>query len=122
MTASIGIVIGLGFYFPAFLATLLTIITLSAFRWIESRLPAQVYANFSVRFMRSKPFLDEIALRHVISKQGITAYEASYKLEEKGSIIEYEMTIRSTDRAKFRKLAQCLTDMDEVYEFRIIPT
>jgi putative Mg2+ transporter-C (MgtC) family protein len=122
ITSSIGIVIGLGFYYPAFLATLLTIIALSAFRWIEGQLPVQVYANFSVRFLRNKPFLDEKSLRQLITEQGIKAYEASYKLEDKGSVIEYEMTIRSTDRTNFRKLAQNLTDMEEVYEFRIIPT
>jgi len=33
MTASIGIVIGLGFYFPAILATTITFVTLSVFRW-----------------------------------------------------------------------------------------
>lgn len=122
ITSSIGIVIGLGFYYPAFLATLLTVIALSAFRWIEGKLPVQVYANFSVRFMRNKPYLSEKSLRQLITDQGIKAYDASYKLEDKGTVIEYEMTIRSTDRTKFRKLAQSLTDMEDVYEFRIIPT
>ncbi|MCK4586413.1 MAG: MgtC/SapB family protein, partial [Gammaproteobacteria bacterium] len=33
MTASIGIVIGMGLFFPAFLATIITVLTLSVFRW-----------------------------------------------------------------------------------------
>lgn len=122
MTASIGIVIGLGFYFPAFLATLITIIILSFFRWIESRLPVQVYAKISIRFLRSKPHLDEDALRQIMSQCHIKAFEPSYKLEQEGRVIEYEMTILSHDRTNFRKLAESLTNIDEVYEFKIIPT
>lgn len=45
MTASIGIVIGMGLYFPALLATGMTIVTLSLFRWVENRLPSQIYAR-----------------------------------------------------------------------------
>src|SRR5690606_34545116 len=37
ITAAIGILIGIGFYFPAIVGTALAIGTLSVFRWIESR-------------------------------------------------------------------------------------
>src|SRR5881275_3449968 len=43
ITAAIGILTGIGFYFPALLATALTLGTLSLFRWIEARIPAQFY-------------------------------------------------------------------------------
>lgn len=122
MTASIGIVMGLGFYFPAFLATLITITVLSFFRWIESRLPVQVYAKISVRFLRSKQHPDEDELMKIMSQCHIQAFEPSYKLEEAGRVIEYEMTILSKGRTNFRKLAESLTNMEEVYEFKIIPT
>ena len=36
ITAAIGILMGIGFYMPAILATALTIATLSIFRWIEA--------------------------------------------------------------------------------------
>ena len=52
ITAAIGILIGIGFYVPAILATLLTLITLSIFRWVETILPSQSYAYFNVRFDR----------------------------------------------------------------------
>jgi putative Mg2+ transporter-C (MgtC) family protein len=44
MTAAIGILMGVGFYFPAVLATVLMLGILSAFRWIEARLPSESYA------------------------------------------------------------------------------
>ena len=52
ITAAIGILIGIGFYLPAVIATLLTLGTLSVFRWIESRMPTEIYAQFLVRFAR----------------------------------------------------------------------
>ena len=121
MTASVGIVIGMGLYFPAFLATGMTVVTLSFFRWIESRLPVQIYAKFTVRFIRSKHSLDEDALRRLISSHNIRSFEASYKLDNEGKNFEYEMTIRSKNQNNYRQLAQSLMDMEDVHEFRIVP-
>jgi putative Mg2+ transporter-C (MgtC) family protein len=44
LTAAIGILFGIGFYFPAVLATMFALGILAAFRWFEVRMPAQVYA------------------------------------------------------------------------------
>lgn len=41
ITASVGILYGVGFYFPAVLATIATLGTLSIFRWVEAKLPSQ---------------------------------------------------------------------------------
>lgn len=122
MTASIGIVIGLGLYYPAFLAVLLTIIILSLFRWVESHLPAQIYAKFTVRFIRIRHSLDEDALRALIASHNIRAFASSYRLDNEGKHIEYEMTIRSRNQADFRGLAQSLMEMEDVYEFQIVPS
>src|SRR4030088_2191819 len=43
ITAAIGIMAGVGFYFPVIIATALTLGTLSMFRWIEARMPALFY-------------------------------------------------------------------------------
>src|ERR687891_938543 len=43
ITAAIGILLGAGFYFPVIVATVLTLGTLSLFRWIEAKIPNQFY-------------------------------------------------------------------------------
>src|SRR5438128_12573887 len=43
ITAAIGILAGVGFYFPVVVVTVLTIGTLSMFRWIEARMPQLAY-------------------------------------------------------------------------------
>jgi len=55
ITAAIGILTGIGFYFPAAVGTVLTLGTLSMFRWIEARMPAQFYAHHSVKFLKAHP-------------------------------------------------------------------
>lgn len=122
MTAAIGIVIGLGFYEPALYATLITVITLSMFRWIESMIPSMKYAQLSVRFLRSNQYADEDTLRTLISEHNIKSFEASYQLYDQGSSFQYQMTLRTTDMKNFRRLAQSLMDMGDVHEFRITPS
>ena len=50
ITAAIGILAGIGFYFPVIVATVLTLGTLSVFRWIEAKMPVQFYARLEVKF------------------------------------------------------------------------
>ena len=121
MTASIGIVIGMGLYFPAMLATILTVLTLSVFRWFESVIPVHRYAKFSVRFTRGENQPDESSLRSLISEHNIKAFESSYRLDDEGKSFEYEMTIRTREQLNFRNLTQSLMEMDDVNEFKITP-
>src|SRR5437763_3735631 len=44
VTASIGILVGIGFWFAALVGTLATLAVLAVFRWIEQMLPAEFYA------------------------------------------------------------------------------
>jgi putative Mg2+ transporter-C (MgtC) family protein len=53
ITSAIGILIGIGFYYPAIVATFLTVGTLSLFRLIEARIPAHHYAQHYLSFDRN---------------------------------------------------------------------
>ena len=71
ITAAIGILIGIGFYFPALIATILTLGTLSVFRWIENQIPAQFYAQFVIRFARNEA-MPEAEMRRMLEDYGFT--------------------------------------------------
>lgn len=121
MTAAIGIVIGVGFYEAAFISTLITVVVLSIFRWVESKIPSMKYAELSVRFLRSNQYADEDLLRGLIQDHKIKSFEAGYQLSDHGNAFTYKMTMRTSNLKNFRKLAQSLMDMDDVHEFRITP-
>ena len=122
MTAAIGIVIGLGLYEAAFIATAITVITLSLFRWVEGKIPSMKYAHLQIRFLRSKQHADEAFLRSVISEHKIKSYEAGYKLYDEGRIFQYEMTLQTKDSKNFNGLTQSLLDLEDVHEFKITPS
>ncbi len=121
ITAAIGILAGIGFYFPLFVGTVLTICALSLFRWIESKLPVFYYAYHYVSFTREQaPTEDEV--RRVIAEQGFDVSNMSYRLDNHGRIFEYRMTIRSRRRDSARRLAETWSRNASVLEFRITPT
>lgn len=122
ITAAIGIVIGMGFYLPALITTLITLITLSMFRWVESKIPSMKYAQLSVRFLRSNQYADEDSLRRLIAEHDIKSFEAGYQLGNEGRGFQYKMTLRTNDMKNFRRLAQSLMDMEDVHEFQITPS
>ena len=119
-TAAIGILAGIGFYFPLVIATILTIGVLSAFRWIESMMPAQAYYHFAVHFERGSP-VTERTLRELVERHGFSIANLSYRLDREEQTRRYTMVIRSADRSGAGRLAQTLESTETVVDFRIAP-
>jgi putative Mg2+ transporter-C (MgtC) family protein len=121
ITAAIGILVGIGFYFPALFATALTLGTLSVFRWIESRIPAQFYAHFVVRFARYD-MMPEPEMRRLLTEHGFTIANLNYRLDVDSNFFEYRMVIHTNRANNASKLTSALNKLDSVKEFRISPT
>jgi len=121
ITAAIGIMIGVGFYFPAGIATALTLSVLSVFRWIERRMPIEFYANLTVAFLRHEA-LPEAELQAMVERQGFVIANMNYSVTDGGKIFEYQMVIHSPDRGNTRLLSQALNSVATVTAFRIAPT
>src|SRR5437660_6953062 len=62
ITAAIGVLVGIGFWFAAIVAAAATLIVLAVFRVIEARLPSEFYAHHMIRFAREE-VLPEDAIR-----------------------------------------------------------
>jgi len=121
ITAGIGIMIGVGFYFPAGIATAMTLIVLSVFRWIERSMPIEFYANLVVDFIRSSN-LPESDLRALVERHGFVIANMNYGVTGDGKTCEYKMVIHSPDRNKTRELAEALNALPTVMAFHISPT
>ena len=121
ITAAIGILTGVGFYFAALVGTVLAIGTLSTFRWIEARLPTETYAIFMVRFARAEA-MAEPALRDLVRAHGFSLHNLSYRLHGDADQLEYRMVLRTMDAGNARSLAEKLKSDPAVLDFRIAPT
>lgn len=120
ITAAIGILVGIGFYFPAIVATALTIGTLSIFRIIEDKMPSQSYIHHQISFDRNHPIPEEDLLR-ILNDQGFTVSNVSYRVTEE-NLFEYHMILRTQRLANVSHLADKWRRLEQVRDFRIFPT
>ncbi|MEI6612619.1 MgtC/SapB family protein [Polynucleobacter sp.] len=121
ITAAIGILFGIGFYFPAIIATVLALITLSLFRWIEAKIPSHHYVNNTITYSRDKT-PSQIVVKELLSKHGFKVEGISYQLIGDGSLFQYKMTIRTNDSSNLIRLSECLIGLVDVKHFEILPT
>lgn len=120
ITASIGVLLGIGFYFPAALATLLTLFTLVLLHYVERWVPTNTYAQLVVRFNRQKA-VPEAELRQILKEHGFDIANLSYRLDE-GDAFEYRMMLRTMKVKNLPVLARTLGTIKTVEQFRLSPT
>ena len=120
ITSAIGILIGIGFYFPALLGAAMVLAVLGVFRWIESQVPSEYYAHHTLLFDRKK-VMQESEVRAMIARFGFSVTNLSSRLSDGGKNFEYRMTIRSRDHGAPDRLSQHLRRQANVREFRITP-
>ncbi|HEX9674138.1 MAG TPA: MgtC/SapB family protein [Burkholderiales bacterium] len=120
ITAAIGILAGIGFYFPLAITTVLTLLTLSFFRWIESKLPGDYYGHLEVRFSRGDA-MPEDEFRRFLREQGFSIANLSYRYSANAAFIEYRMVVRTSRGDDVKRLAESLETMKSVVEFRMFP-
>jgi putative Mg2+ transporter-C (MgtC) family protein len=121
VTAAIGILVGIGFWFAAVVGALAALMVLALFRLIEARLPSEFYAHHMLRFDRDK-VMGESEVHKMIGDHGFSIANLSSRLSERGQQFEYRMTIKSRDRRNAERLAKHLRGLPEIVEFRITPT
>jgi putative Mg2+ transporter-C (MgtC) family protein len=120
ITASIGILVGIGLYYPAVLATILTLGVLSLFRLVESRVPSQSYALHYLNFDRDDVMPEE-DVKELLTVHGFEIANVGYRVTE-NDMFEYRMVVRTTDPANSSRLAAVLCKRKSVRGFRISRT
>ncbi|RYY79515.1 MAG: MgtC/SapB family protein [Moraxellaceae bacterium] len=120
ITAAIGVLMGIGFFFPAIVATILTVGILSVFRRIESMMPSQIFAHHWIRFARHQ-VLDETELRAMLKSYGFSVNAMSYHADQDNSF-RYQMTVSTLKAENLNLLSHALLKMEHVEGFGLSPT
>ncbi|GEM_PF-3289689 len=66
--------------------------------------------------------MPEADLRRLLTDQGFTVANMSYRVTDDGKVFEYRMIIRTTNPSDTARLAAALRELKSVREFRISPT
>ncbi len=121
MTSAIGVLAGIGFYFPMFIAVVITVGVLSTFRWLERRMPAQTFYHFDVHLVRDAT-IDEKELRELVEKAGFSIANFSYLFDRKDYEKRHSMTLRTLNNTGAEQLSSFLEGHASIVKFRIVPT
>lgn len=121
MTASIGVVIGMGLYFAAIAATFFSLCVLVIFRRLEKFITSFSYSRLKVRFARHE-YMQVDELQEFINSHDIKCTRISYKLTNEGKLFQYQMTISTNNSNNYRDLSNSFSKLEKVIEFSIIPT
>ena len=87
VTAAIGILVGIGFWFAAIVGAVSVLLVLALFRLIEEWLPSEFYAHHMLRFERDR-VMGEAEVQKMIRGYGFTIANLSSRLTEGGQHIE----------------------------------
>src|SRR5262245_58434452 len=121
ITAAIGIVVGIGFYFVAVLGAAAALAVLGLFLALERKMPAELYMYHQVCFSGDAvPSEDE--LRKLIGSHGLAITHLTHSMRNHGKQFEYRMTLHSRDPKNAEALSRHLRTLPGVIEFRISPT
>lgn len=120
ITAALGILFGIGFFYPAVVVTLGTLLTLSIFRWVEGLLPSEYFADHTLSYP-IESVDDESQVREMIALHGCSIKSMSYRLAERGTIYRYHMVLQTHDKQNLAKLAAHLRESNTLLEFRLAP-
>lgn len=121
ITAAIGILFGVGFFYPAIIATIATLGTLAIFRKIEAAIPSNAFALLVLRFHQDNT-IPEVEARELLKSSGFSIANLSYRLNRAEGFFEYKMTIRTAKKHGLQKLAEQLRTRADLLEFRISPS
>lgn len=120
VTAAIGILAGIGFYFPLIVTTVLTVATLSIFRWLEAQMPQQTYAELDVS-CSADGVIAEAELRRLIAERGFAIVNLKYHYNAESRSSEYTAVIWTKRPENVGRLAESLRAEPAVRGFSLAP-
>jgi putative Mg2+ transporter-C (MgtC) family protein len=120
ITSAIGTLFGVGLYGLAMLGTVLTVVTLSAARWLDRALPQKNFTEIAVRSRRETP-LDEAELRALLAEYDLTGMRLNHCLHDGGAVFELAGAFSGKGALRLNEVACRLRGDARILEFDILP-
>lgn len=120
VTATIGIMIGLGFVFPAVTTTILTLLALTILRWCEERLVDKYEIKLHLRQNRTDA-IHEPAIVDLLARHGCAVASLSAQGTGDGRFLDYRALITTADKNASHGLIETLANDPRFIEFSLTP-
>ncbi len=121
ITAAIGILAGVGFYSAMAIVTILTLATLTLYRFVEQQLPMLIYVHTFIRFHQEQA-MNEHQVRSLMYENGFGISNLCCAVTHDRKFFEYDMVLKTRKEENMHRLTQSLAKSSEVIEFRVSPT
>jgi putative Mg2+ transporter-C (MgtC) family protein len=119
-TATIGMLIGLGFFFPAIATTALTLLSLTLMRWIERLLRDEHEMQLHLRQNRADA-MHEPAIVALLAQHGCKIASLSAQGAGEGKYLDYRAVLASRDKNASHALMETLANEPRFIEFGLSP-
>jgi putative Mg2+ transporter-C (MgtC) family protein len=120
MTATIGILIGVGFYFPAAVTSALTLAALTLLRWSEKKMRNEHEAQLHLRQLR-KGALHEPEILALVMRHGFSAASLSAHGADEGRYLDFKGVLTTKDKSNTHRLIETLANEERFVEFALVP-
>jgi putative Mg2+ transporter-C (MgtC) family protein len=119
-TATIGLLIGLGFLFPALATTALTLLSLTILRWCERLLRNEHEMQLHLRQNRADA-LHEPAIVALLARHGCKVSSLSAQGAGEGRYLDYRAVLATPDKNASHALIETLANEPRFIEFGLSP-
>lgn len=120
ITSALGMLFGMGLYDLAIAGTVLSVVVLSAARWLDRHMPQKNYADIAVRFRR-EALVDEAQLRGLLAGFELEGGRINQRLIGGGALFELAGSFSGKGTLRLGELARRLEEDQRVVEFDILP-
>ena len=120
ITSALGVLFGIGLFGLAIGGAVLTLVVLSAARFLDKTLPQRNFVEIVVRSRRETP-LDEAQVRAVAGDYDLKGERLDHRLREGGAIVELSGSFSGKGALRLIDLAERLRGDPRIVEFDILP-
>jgi putative Mg2+ transporter-C (MgtC) family protein len=120
VVAAIGVAFGAGLYGVGVAATAIVWLALEFLRRLENRVPVHAMLHCEIGFLRQHA-PDDTQITDLVRRHGFRVLELASRLEPASQLLQYEISMWSTDRHAARALERTLRAEAHVASFRLTP-
>lgn len=120
VTATVGVMIGIGFFYPAFITILLTLLALATLRWAEKHLVQKHEIQLFLRQARGGA-LRERDIAAILERHGCAIASLGALGGGEGRFLDYKALLTTEDVNACRALIETLANDGRFIEFSLTP-